>query len=77
MAGTSKMFIKKGNVVVMFRQVGELREAVTLTSYGCTYTEDITKFHSKEEGNQYYKMCIDDGFVKVGKNEYDRIVRGY
>lgn len=31
MAGINKMFIKKGNVVVMFKQVGELREAVVLT----------------------------------------------
>ena len=77
MARTNKMFIKRDNVVVMFKQVGELREAVALENYGCTYAEHVTRFSSKEEGNKFYKMYIDAGFVKTSESEYDKIVRGY
>ena len=75
-----EMFIKnkKGNIVVMFKQVRELREAVILVNHGCTYTESITRFHSKEEGNQFYKMYMDTGdYEKATEEDYDRIVNGY
>ena len=77
MTRTNKMIIKRDNVVVMFKQIGELREAVTLENHGCTYTEHVTRFSSKEEGNEFYKMYIDAGFVKTSESEYDRSVRGY
>ena len=77
MAKTKKMFIKRDNVVVMFKQVGELREAVVLTNNGCTYNESVRRFRSKEEGNEFYKMYIDDGFTKATEDDYDLIVRGY
>ncbi len=75
MARTSKMFIKRNNVVIMFKQVGELREAIMLENHGCTYTEYVTRFGSKEEGNEFYKMYIDAGFVKASENEYDKIIK--
>ena len=77
MAKTNKMFIKRDNVAVMFKQVGELREAVVLENHGCTYTEHVTRFSSKEEGNKFYKMYIDAGYEKATEADYDRIVRGY
>lgn len=77
MARTNKMFIKRDNVVVMFKQIGELREAVVLENHGCTYTEHVTRFSSKEEGNKFYKMYIDAGFVKTSESEYDKIARGH
>ena len=76
MSRTNKMFIKRNNIVIMFKQVGELREAIMLENHGCTYTEYVTRFSSKEEGNEFYKMYIDAGFTKASESEYDKIVKG-
>lgn len=70
-------YIKKDNIVVRFKQYKEMREASILTINGCTYTESTRRFHSKEEGNEFYKLYVNDGFVKATAEDYDRIVRGY
>ena len=71
------LYIKKGNIVVEFKQVGEKREATILRNTGCTYHEFIWHFHSAEEGNELYKSYINDGFVKATSDDFDKIVRGY
>lgn len=70
-------YIKKDNIVARFRQCGEMREASILINNGCTYTERTRRYHSVEEGNEAYKLYINDGFVKATADDYDRIVRGY
>lgn len=74
---TNETFIKKSNMVVMFKQVGELREAIVLENHGCTYSENTIRFGSKEEGNQFYKMYIDAGFTKAKEEDFDKIIMGF
>ena len=71
------IYIKKGNIVVEFKQVGQMREATILRNQGCTYHESTRRFHSAEEGNEFYKNYINDGFVKATSDDFDKIVIGY
>lgn len=71
------IYIKRGNIVVEFKQVGEMREATILRNNGCTYDESTRRFHSAEEGNGFYKSYINDGFVKATSDDFDKIVIGY
>ena len=71
------IYIKRKNIVVEFKQVGQMREATILRNTGCTYHELILHFHSAEEGNELYKSYINDGFVKATSDDFDKIVRGY
>ena len=74
----NKTFIKKDNVVVMFKQTDREMSATVLTNYGCTYKEIKEHFSCKEQGNAFYKLYVNEyGFTKAVEEDFDRIVRGY
>ena len=61
-----KTFIKKDNVVVMFKQTDREMSATVLTNYGCTYKEIKEHFSCKEQGNAFY-MLMNMGSQKLLK----------
>ena len=70
-------YIKKNNVVVRFSQAGEKREATILTNHGCTCNEETKKFNTSEEGNNFFKECMKDGFTKATVEDFDKVVIGF
>ena len=51
----------------------DLGMGIKLTFYGCTFNDEYIRFNSAEEGNEYYKKCIEEGFYKIPEEEFEKI----
>ena len=72
-AAYNNTYIRKDNILIKFEKINNICKATKLTFYGCTFNDEYIKFNSADEGNEYYKKCIEEGFYKISEEEYEKI----